>query len=102
MKFIRNLPEMWARTSWPLSNSTRNIALGSGSVTLPSTSITSFFGTDSPASHANSASRCLRDNHRLYHVRAHRSQYNRPILSNGDGVLVVSGHRTVNRDDRPV
>ena len=30
MKCFRILPEMWARTLWPFSNSTRNIALGNG------------------------------------------------------------------------
>src|SRR6476659_6196683 len=34
---------MWVRTLWPLSSSTRNMALGSGSTTVPSTSIASFF-----------------------------------------------------------
>src|SRR2546428_6833999 len=43
MWFIRILPDTWARTLWPLSISTRNIALGSGSITLPSTSIASSF-----------------------------------------------------------
>src|SRR6266705_233065 len=41
MRCIRIFPETWARTLWPLSISTRNIALGSGSTTLPSTSIAS-------------------------------------------------------------
>src|SRR6266511_6100229 len=36
---------MWASTLCPLSNSTRNMALGSGSTTAPSTSIASFFAT---------------------------------------------------------
>src|SRR5215208_6797454 len=35
---------MWANTLCPLSSSTRNMAFGSGSVTVPSTSIASFFG----------------------------------------------------------
>src|SRR6058998_398999 len=34
---------MWVRTLCPLSNSTRNMALGRGSTTVPSTSIASFF-----------------------------------------------------------
>src|SRR5262244_2055865 len=41
MRCIRILPDTWARTLWPLSISTRNIALGNGSTTLPSTSIAS-------------------------------------------------------------
>src|SRR5215210_4015201 len=36
---------MWARTRCPLSSSTRNMALGRGSTTEPSTSIASFFAT---------------------------------------------------------
>src|SRR5919197_848510 len=38
---------MWANTLCPLSSSTRNIAFGSGSETVPSTSIASFFGIPS-------------------------------------------------------
>src|SRR5918998_2612966 len=41
---MRIFPEMWASTSWPLSSSTRNMALGSGSVTLPSSTIASSLG----------------------------------------------------------
>src|SRR5690348_7096120 len=41
MKFIRILPDTWASTLCPFSSSTRNIALGSGSTTVPSTSIAS-------------------------------------------------------------
>jgi hypothetical protein len=41
IKFIRILPDMWARTLWPFSSSTLNMAFGSGSITFPSTSITS-------------------------------------------------------------
>src|SRR3972149_3492102 len=41
MKFMRIFPEMWARTLWPVSSWTRNMALGSGSTTVPSTSMAS-------------------------------------------------------------
>ena len=41
MKFMRILPDTCASTRWPLSSSTRNIAFGSGSTTVPSTSIAS-------------------------------------------------------------
>src|SRR5512140_3110114 len=37
MKFIRIFPEIWARTLWPLSRLTLNIAFGSVSVITPST-----------------------------------------------------------------
>src|SRR3954453_18282773 len=42
---IRILPEICARTVCPFSSSTRNIALGRGSTTVPSTSITSSLAT---------------------------------------------------------
>jgi hypothetical protein len=45
MKLIRILPEMCASTRWPLGSSTRNIALGSTSAIVPSTSIASFLAT---------------------------------------------------------
>src|SRR5215468_2922076 len=46
MKCIRIFPEMCASTLWPpLSRTTRNMALGSGSMTVPSTSMASSFGT---------------------------------------------------------
>ncbi len=44
MKFIRIFPEIWARIRCPFSNSTRKVALGSVSRTVPSTSIGSSLG----------------------------------------------------------
>src|SRR5436309_6427470 len=44
MKFFRILPEMCARTRCLLSSSTRNIALGKGSITVAITSIASSLG----------------------------------------------------------
>src|SRR6476659_7650541 len=41
---MRIFPEMWASTLWPFSSSTRNIALGNGSTTVPSTRIVSSLG----------------------------------------------------------
>jgi hypothetical protein len=43
MKFFRILPEICARTRCLLSNSTLNIAFGSGSITVAMTSIASSF-----------------------------------------------------------
>ena len=43
MKFIRSLPEMWARMMWPFPMSTLNVVLGRASVTTPSNSIISSF-----------------------------------------------------------
>src|SRR3954470_13667294 len=48
MKFIRSLPLIWARTRWPFSSSIANIVFGNGSMTVPSTSIASFFATRLP------------------------------------------------------
>src|SRR5215470_18789823 len=47
MKFLRILPEMCARTWCLFSNSTRNIAFGSGSTTVAITSIASSLGNGS-------------------------------------------------------
>src|SRR4029079_4203304 len=41
MRFLRILPEVWARIVWSLSSFTRNIALGSSSDTPPVNSIRS-------------------------------------------------------------
>src|SRR5580765_6773378 len=61
MKCIRILPEMWASTLWPFSSSTRNIAFGSGSTTVPSTWMPSSFATavmpSNPLSRAPKGSR---------------------------------------------
>lgn len=49
MKCIRIFPETCAKTRWPLANSTRNMALGKGSTTVPSTEIASSFAMRPPA-----------------------------------------------------
>src|SRR5215470_12422644 len=78
MKFMRILPDTWASTLWPLSSSTRNMALGSGSTTVPSTSIASSLAMSGrPREHV------------------------RPVLSDGDGVLEVRGEAPVRRHRRP-
>src|SRR3954470_21725320 len=41
---MRIFPEMWASTLWPFSSSTRNMAFGSGSMTVPSRTIASSLG----------------------------------------------------------
>lgn len=43
MKFLRIFPEMWARTTWPFGNSTRNMVPGNTCVTVPTTWIGSSF-----------------------------------------------------------
>src|SRR5947207_5028840 len=44
---MRILPEMWASTLWPFSSSTRNMAFGNGSITVPSRTIASSLGLGS-------------------------------------------------------
>src|SRR6478672_12482893 len=44
---MRIFPEMWASTLWPFSSSTRNMAFGSGSETVPSRTIASSLGLGS-------------------------------------------------------
>src|SRR6188472_977304 len=41
---MRIFPDIWANTLCPFSSSTRNMALGSGSTTVPSTRIVSSLG----------------------------------------------------------
>src|SRR6476646_9954565 len=41
---MRIFPEMWANTLWPFSSSTRNMAFGRGSTTVPSRTIASSLG----------------------------------------------------------
>jgi len=43
MKFLRILPETWARTSWFVSSFTLNMAFGNVSTTVAMTSIASSF-----------------------------------------------------------
>src|SRR5690606_29894074 len=112
MKCMRILPEIWQSTLWPLSSSTRNMALGNGSMTVPSISITSSLPMGSA---------------RLLHLRGERLQGRphfrvfdrlppgppRPQPVNDDGVgLQVpgvfplgAGHRplvAVHHQDKPV
>src|SRR6267143_582414 len=80
MKFMRILPLTCASTRWPLSSSTRNIAFGNGSTTVPSTSIASSFGI--------ALGRDSREN-----VGA--------VVGDGDGVLEVRGQAAVGGHRRP-
>ena len=85
MKCIRILPEMCASTLCPFSSSTRNIALGSGSTTVPSTWIPSSFANPILVSYQSSE---LRED--LGPVRPDRH-----------GVLEVGAQRAVLRHHRP-
>src|SRR5262245_7122155 len=87
MKCIRIFPEMCARTRWPFSSSTRNIALGRGSTTVPSTWTPSSFATLPPAPP-------------LHRSRAPREDLG-SLQSNGHRVLEMRAARAVARGDRP-
>src|SRR5512142_246488 len=114
MKFIRSLPLMWARTRCPFSSSTANIVFGSGSTTVPSTSIASFFATGtssfsslfafatrakpSPAAHEPKSYQMPR---RAATGGSDRREDRRPLVRDGDGVLEMGGERAVARRDGP-
>src|SRR5439155_18458593 len=82
MKFILILPEMWARTLWPFSSSTRNMAFGSGSTTVPSTWTPSSFA--------------------IPLVGLDPGEDHRPGGADRDGVLEVGRKTPVRRHDRPL
>src|SRR3979490_3112797 len=86
MKFMRILPLTCASTRWPLSSSTRNIAFGNGSTTVPSTSIASSFGI--ALRYLDRASRPARQDLRVG-------------VGHGDRVLEVGGQAAVPRHRRP-
>src|SRR5262245_31032501 len=86
MKCMRILPEMWASTWWPFSSFTRNIALGRGSTTVPSTWTPSSFAT--------------RGRSPLHGARTRREDLgSRP--PHRDGVLEVRAPAPVPRHHRP-
>src|SRR5215204_4683302 len=109
---IRILPEMCASTLCPLSSSTRNCVLGSASVTVPSTSMTSSLAKD-----LLSSSYKMAETKRIsYHAGVdaptdeRRSlpagspvlrQHQRAVLGDGDGVLEVGRKGAVGRVARP-
>src|SRR3954447_19077157 len=103
MKFIRSFPLMWASTRWPFSSSTANIVLGSGSMTVPSTSIASRLATGLCASLSHDECRSGRTDTRTRSVSkkadpgklTDRRQDFRTVLGYGDRVLEVGGKRPV-------
>src|SRR6266542_1040283 len=111
---------MWASTLCPLSSSTRNVALGSGSTTAPSTSIASFFATlQLLFRHPNTLARLNRaGTSRNGPTQRPQPQYTGSarlassastagredlgaVRGQGDGVLEVGGEGAVRRHDRP-
>ena len=114
MKFIRNLPLMWASTRWPFSNSTANIVLGSGSITVPSTSIASRlatgyvlpFLTRSVGPDGPTHERVAYQMTPIPATRTPSSSDRREdlgtMLGHRDGVLEMGGERSVDGHDSPV
>src|SRR4051794_2758699 len=111
MKFIRSLPLIWARTRWPFSSSIANIVFGNGSMTVPSTSIASFFATRLPI-HERVPTRAgpthERGGYQLAPSASNAiasSSYRRedlgPIARYGDRVLEMRRERAVDGDDGP-
>src|SRR6185436_14620771 len=115
------------KTLCPFSNSTRNMALGNGSMTVPSTSIASFFGTlqvflsalgrrpgprtslNSPPGGANGQYTCRSPRTSLTDAghpgappsAGPRRQDLASVVGHGDRVLEVSRQRPVGSDHRP-
>src|SRR5918999_6332196 len=104
---------MCASTLCPFSNSTRNCVLGSASVTVPSTSMTSSLAKDLLFTSSYKMAEAKRIS---YHAQEDAPTDERPslsagapvlrqhqgsVLGNGDGVLEVGGEGTVGRVDGP-
>src|SRR3954464_4706163 len=123
---MRIFPEMCASTSWPLSRATRNMALGSGSVTFPSRTIASSlgFGSGRPFRGASGDENLLigaggartrgpfgptdqvigggpRRQLRCQAPRSGEREDLGAVLGDGDGVLEVGAELAVGGDDRP-
>src|ERR687893_38092 len=111
---MRILPEMCASTLCPLSSSTRNCVLGSASVMVPSTSMTSSLAKDLLFSDSYKLVGAKRI---YYHVGpptpsakplplpgrpAVRGEHPRAVLGDGYGVLKVSREGAVGGVDGPV
>src|SRR5712672_1919825 len=76
---MRILPEMCASTLCPFSSSTRNMAFGNGSVTVPSTRIMSSLGLTRASHHLNcSRLNCFCSTHSDRHLL-------HPAMSNHGG-----------------
>src|SRR6266566_2920283 len=107
---MRIFPEMCVRTLCPLSNSTRNMAFGRGSTTVPSTSMASFFAKapgipldmpkDAPGwCPERTASIGGRGEDRLPAVSGGQDLV--AVLGDRDRVLEVRGEALVGGDHRP-
>src|SRR2546423_8543648 len=113
---MRIFPEMWASTLCPFSSSTRNMAFGSGSTTVPSTRIVSSLGLarehhlrgwSAPEARKTGGERTGTDR-REYLIRLQvpsrhsgERQHLGTTVGDRDGVLEVRGAGAVDGHDRP-
>src|SRR5438270_7218125 len=104
---MRIFPEMWASTLCPFSSWTRNIAFGSGSTTVPSSTIASSLGLGRFAlldgtswkSWCSPGARQRRQPSQgtLYGTSAGNGKHLRALVGDGDGVLEVGRQAPVGR-----
>src|SRR3954464_185103 len=96
---------MWASTLCPFSSWTRNIALGSGSTTVPSSTIASSLGfgiVEPPRLLAEGRAAGTKPFQGTpYGISASNSKHFGAVVCHGDGVLEVGGETAVGRLDRP-
>src|SRR3977135_4216738 len=105
MKFMRILPDTCASTLCPFSSSTRNMAFGSGSTTVPSTKIVSSFGLARgrhPLEKSARQTRTERARSRPNRVpddpkrkKLRHCEYFRAVLGDGDRVFEMGRSGTV-------
>src|SRR5688500_4913887 len=126
---MRIFPEMCASTLWPFSSSTRNMALGRGSMTVPSRTIASSLGFGGVVLLRSPTGAAAGRDERSIRQRADRPWYLLPrptpkglvgaprspwrachswerqhlgsVIGDGDGVLEVGRELPVGGDDRP-
>src|SRR5436190_20326952 len=102
---MRIFPEMWASTLCPFSSWTRNIALGSGSTTVPSSTIASSLGfgiVEPPRLLAEGRAAGTKPfQGTLYGISASNSKHFGAVIGHGDGVLEMGAEAPVGRLHRP-
>src|SRR6476646_7314188 len=102
---MRIFPEMCASTLCPFSSCTRNMALGNGSTTVPSSTIASSFGfgiVEPPRLRRKGASQARKSfQGTLYGSSACDSKHFRALWGHRDGVLEMGGEAAIGRLDRP-
>src|SRR3982750_2959131 len=101
---MRIFPEMCASTLCPFSSWTRNMALGSGSTTVPSSTIASSLGFGIWSLLVTTEGARLRrqpSQGTLHDISAGDGKHLRAVVGDGDGVLEVGREAPVGRLHRP-